>query len=234
MVVRRVTAGAGALGMADRRPISVVLGDPGDLARAGLRALLADDPRFTIVGEAATDVVGLARRHRPDLIVLDPKAAGGVGPGLIGELHAASPESRLIIFADVVEPRAFLDLMLAGVRGYFLTGGMDADFAREALAFTGRFAVTVIDDVIAEPLRPPGPGTLVLLVRQPPADSLSPRESEVLHLLDQGYTDKEIADQLGIALSTVESHAAHLMAKFDVRQRTALGAAAVRRGFLPG
>lgn len=213
------------------QPITVLLADPSDVSRFGLRTLLQGDRRFTVIGDAPTDVVGAAQRLHPELIVVDPAVRGEVDLHLIDELHRLSRESRLLILTTAFEPHAFLAAMLKRVHGYFLkdSGGQGA-LLLETLSLVDRFGVVVVDVAIAEHFWAlPG---IPIAVHVPVPTILTTREAEVLALATQGNTDKEIADRLRLTVRTVEYHLEQACQRLGASNRVQLGWLLHERGLL--
>lgn len=215
---------------AEQRTLRVVLAEPNEMMRAALRSLLAADQRFMLAGEALVGVPALAHRLRPDLIVVGAGPNGRVDSQLVVELGGASPGSGVVALADSTDIGAFLDVMIAGARGYLLRTSLTEVLVREILVWVGRFQVYVTDAGLA-----PGfsnrSGALLLIARQPPA-KLPQRERVVLQWLASGAKDEEIAAELGISRSTVRDDVQRLCARFGVHTRFQLGVAAARLGFL--
>lgn len=213
-------------------PISVLLGDPSDVSRFGLRGLLQGDRRFTVVGDVPVDVVGAAQRLQPDLILLDP--AGGRGDldlRIIDELHRLCPTSRIVVLTAVFEPHSFMAAMLRRVHGYFLkdSSGQGA-LLIEILALIARFGVVVVDAPIAAHFWAyPG---VPIAVRVPGAAILTAREVQVLTLAIHGETDKEISGRLHLRPSTVEYHLEQTRQKLGAANRIQLGWLLHERGLL--
>jgi DNA-binding NarL/FixJ family response regulator len=213
------------------QPITVLLADPSDVSRFGLRSLLQADRRFAVIGDVPIDVVGAAQRLQPDLIVLDPAAHGEVGLRIIDELHRLSRESRLVVLTAAFEPHAFMAAMLRQVHGYLLKdGGGQGALILDTLALIARFGCVVVDAEIAEHFWAL-PGTPIAVhVQEPARLSLSEREHEVLHQLLQGLNHNEVAAALGIMHGTVDTHVSNICRKLGVRGPVQLGAIASALG----
>jgi two-component system response regulator NreC len=205
----------------------ILLADDHLVVRAGLRTLLAGDPRCQIVGEANSigELRALAHNLHPDLIVLD---------------ISFGTESALTIVPELLATRA------AGVppRIIVLTMHDDIAFAREALA-RGVHGYLIKESAADDLLRAvetvmsgstylhPEIGARLVRTFNAPADGLSPRERDVLALLARGHTNAEIAHQLLVSLRTVESHRANLRARLGLHSRAELVDAARKLGLLP-
>jgi DNA-binding NarL/FixJ family response regulator len=216
--------------------LTVLLAGCSDVAGVGLRALLSADPRSTIVGETRGEVVRQAQRHRPDVIVLDPAAGGRLNVALVAELIAHAPQSRISIYTNYFEPRAFLDVMKAGGRAYMLKADADSTFVVDALMQVARYGATVIDPAVRTRFAAEAGDRLRLWLTPEPHEQcrLSAREHEVLALLAEGCSDQAIAAQLGISTSTVRSYVDRLCTKLEAATREQLMVLAVRHGLLDG
>ena len=203
--------------------VSVLLADPNDVARAGLKAWLTEDPRFAIAGDTSGDAVAAAGCLRPDVIVVDPLTRQGFDVRMITDLAAIAPDSRICVYTNGYEPRSFLDAMLAGAQAYLLKHNTSGELLREALVLAGRFAAVVVDPLIAEHFRTRASGELILNAVEPETETLTARERQVLALLVEGAVDKDIAAQLGISLSTVQYHVRSIGTKLGARTRLQLG-----------
>lgn len=218
----------------DSSPITVLIGDPDEVARLGLRALLADDPRFSVVGDTGRDALALALQLRPDLIVLDPAVDGRLNIGSIEELRDRCPASRLCVRTSVFEPYTFVKAMEAGALGYVLTADHDAALLRDVLAVVGRHGVAVGGPAVVEACRRRLAGHLTVTIPDPAMPPLSERERETLHLVAAGYTNASVALRLGATANTVGSYVERLKEKLGAQTRAELIAAAVHHGLPEG
>jgi DNA-binding NarL/FixJ family response regulator len=219
---------------AERQPISVLLIDPNDVARAGLKALLADEPRFTVVGETATDGVLLARRLRPRLILIERAMRNSWNLAPIRELATAAPDTCLCVYTAITEPRLFVDAMRAGARAYLLKGTTSGAFLLDAFWLVGRFHATIVDATMVERLQEESTVRLIFTEPSPQGQTITGRERAVLEMLASGASDKEIATSLSLGRTTVQTYVYRLQTKLGAKTRTHLGAIASRRGLIPG
>lgn len=194
------------------RPLIVLVAGRNDVSRAGLKAILTEDSRFSVRGETASDVVALAQRLDPDLIVLDPEVSGHLDLPCIAELVARMPNGHVCLCTTLVKPQEFLDAMRAGARAYLHKASSGA-IIRDALAVVGHCGATVIDQAVAEHFGDRAAARLVLHPVTAGGQLFSRREWEVLALLADGATDKEITAQLGIRASTVQTYVQHICTK---------------------
>ncbi len=215
--------------MVDLR-ILIVADDP--LARAGLAALLADQSGIAVIGQAAGDDLSSALDvYRPDVIVWDvgwESAPGGLAT-LRGELENLGEMGASAPAVIVLLPEAALaaEVWALGPRGLLLRDA-PAERLIAALGAAGQ-GIFALDPALAESLMRAAPFSGNHL---PPADDLTPRELEVLHLLAEGLPNKTIARQLGISEHTVKFHINALMGKLGAQSRTDAVVRATRQGLL--
>jgi DNA-binding NarL/FixJ family response regulator len=216
----------------ERLSLLLAVRDP--LAQAGLRALLADDPRFQIVSDAASDPSRAAERLRPDLILVDPQSRGGIDCAMVSQLWHAAPQARLVVLSAAFEPEPFLTTMLAHVHAWLVKGPeTSTDLIQETLALVGRFGVVIVDASIAERFWS-YPGTpIALTLPHQPKVSLSSREDEVLILVAKGESNHAIAARLNVSERTAEAVVTHLIERLGASNRANLVYLAVCEGILP-
>jgi DNA-binding NarL/FixJ family response regulator len=199
-------------------PIRVLLVDDHALVRSAIRQAL-DAPDVEVVGEARTaeEALELAPRLRPDLLLLDIDLPGMNGIETVRELAPRLPETRVVMLTVSTDRRDLIEAIRHGAAGY-LTKDLTGDALLRAvrgvrrgdLAMSRRHAAHVV-----EHLQRGGGGGV-------PADvsgALSAREQDVLRLLAEGLTDREIAAALAISPRTVESHVSSVLRKLGVRNR---------------
>lgn len=202
-------------------PITVVLVDDHALVRSAVRqALTADD--IQVVGEASTaeEALSLVPSLAPDVLLLDLNLPGSSGLGLLRELAPRLPDTKIVMLTISDDPRDLLDAVRNGAAGY-LTKDLSPDALQRAvrgirsgdLAMSRSMAAEVIQHLASATNRPSGADASDGL------PGISPREEEVLTLLADGMTDREIAERLGISPRTVETHVGSLLNKLGVRNR---------------
>jgi DNA-binding NarL/FixJ family response regulator len=214
------------------RRARIVIADDHLLTRAGLRAVLAEDPQFELVGEASngSQAVDLSRALRPDLVLMDVRMPDMDGLQATRILKEASPTTTVLILSMFEDPEMLLEAVKAGAAGYVLKNATEADLrAAMSDALAGNFPVDrhMVRDVlrrVASDAPAPRPAA--------PAEVLSSREREVLELLARGCTNREIAEQLIITSSTVKVHVEHILTKLGVSDRTQAAVQAFERGYV--
>ena len=204
----------------DVAPIRVVLVDDHALVRSAVRQALTG-PGIEIVGEAASaeQALDIVPGLRPDVLLLDIDLPGMTGLSLLRELAPRMPDTRIVMLTVSSSHRDVLEAIRVGAVGY-LTKDLDPEALRRAvkaaavgeLAMPRGMAGRVMRD-LARGFRGSGGGGGDVL------GGLSAREDEVLRLLAQGRTDREIAMSLGISPRTVETHVSNILQKLGVRNR---------------
>jgi two-component system, NarL family, response regulator DevR len=206
------------VGPAVPRKIRVFLLDDHALVRRGVQFVLDADGGFEVVGEAET--AGQARRRipilKPDVAILNLRLPDGDGVSLTRELTALLPDQKVLILTSLDDDSALLAAAAAGAKGYLLKrirGPQLLTAIREVAA--GRSLISPADQQHAnERIRARAQSSGV------DADGLSGREKQVLELIGDGLSNKEIAEQLKLADKTVRNHVASLFAKLGVHRRS--------------
>ncbi|MBV9324194.1 MAG: response regulator [Chloroflexi bacterium] len=210
----------------------VLVADDHQLTRAGLRVLLAEDPGLELVAEAedGLQAVRLAQSLQPDLALLDLRMPRLDGLEATRRLKQVSPMTSVLILSMFEDAQVLVEAVKAGAAGYVLKGANETTL-RTAIweVLAGDLAVDqrLARDVLrrlAQERTPPAPAEA--------GDLLSAREHEVLRLLARGLTNREIAEQLIIAASTVKIHVEHILAKLGVSDRTQAAVRAIELGYI--
>ena len=212
----------------DEERLRILLVDDHRVVRAGLRMLLEAEPDLEVVDEAGEvrDAVFKARRHTPDLIVLDVMLPDGDGVEAIGALQAEAPLAKVLILSMEDSGHQVRRAFGNGANGYVLK-----DAAEDEL-------VSAIREVAAgRRYLHPALGARMVQAQideqeRAASDPLSEREREVLRLLAEGHTNQEIAAQLYISVRTAETHRAHIMQKLGFTTRSELVRYAIDHGML--
>lgn len=206
--------------------IRVLLADDHQIVRQGLKDLLQREG-FTVIGEASDgrEAVRLAREHRPEIAVLDLSMPLLNGMDAAREIQKACPRTAPILLTMHTEDPYIVDALRAGIKGYVLKTQAAADL------------VQAIRDVAQGRLylSPRVSGALASALgskTDSQEDLLSPREREVLQLIAEGRTTKEIAGLLGISAKTAESHRSRIMDKLGIHDTAGLVRYAIRRGLV--
>jgi DNA-binding NarL/FixJ family response regulator len=205
--------------------IRVLLVDDHSVVREGLRMFLGRDPELAVVGEAAngTEAIRLARQLSPDVILMDLLMPGLDGVAATAAIHKELPEIQVIALTSALESTMVIGAVKAGAIGYLLKD-TQAPELRRAIKAAAAGQVQ---------LSPQASAYLMHEVRTDGAtEPLTERETQVLRLLAQGYSNKEIANATHVVEDTVKTHIRHILAKLGVRSRTQAVLCALRRGLV--
>jgi two-component system, NarL family, response regulator NreC len=207
-------------------PMSILLIEDHSIVRQGVRMILEREG-FQVVGEAADGFEGarLAEKLGPDLAVVDLAMPTLNGIDTCRELHRVSPRTKAIVLSMYREDRYVLEALRAGTRGYVLKTQAASDLgqairevARGGIYLSPGVSRAVVEAYLAKTELPPEP--------------LSPRERQVLQLVAEGKSTKEVAAVLGISVKTAESHRGRLMSRLDIHDTAGLVRYAIRHGLI--
>jgi len=204
----------------------VLLADDHELVRVALRAVL-EEAGIEVVGEASggAEAVVLADSLRPDLLLLDMRMPDMNGVEVCRELSTTAPDVRIVILSSFADDGDVFGALSAGAASYIMK-----DIAPDALVSAIRGVAsgqTVLDGSVAQRVLD-GPRH----THDAEADTLSPREREVLDLMARGLTNRQIAAQLWISDPTVKTHVSHILAKLGQPDRTQAILHAMSRGIV--
>ncbi len=206
---------------------TVLIADDHGIVRSGLRMLIDRQADLTVVGEAEDGVGALeaAQALRPDVALLDVSMPRMTGPQAAREISRHVPGTRVLLLSMHDDPRYFFEGLEAGAAGYVLKRAADTDLigALRVVAAGGTFmsgdAQRALKDEWLESGGDPG-------------GPLTPRELEVVKLIAEAHTNRQIAETLKLSEKTVESHRANVLAKLGMRDRVELVRYAIRRGLI--
>ncbi len=198
-------------------PLRVMVVDDHALVRAAIRQAIAS-PGIEVVAEAATaaDMLAMAPDIRPDLLLLDLGLPDRNGLDLIRELCERLPHTLVVVLADSDSPRDVHDAVRSGAAGY-LTKDLDPGALLRAVEGVRHGELAMSRTAAAAALRDLRDDWLH--ARNGSAERLTAREEEVLHLVGEGLTDREIAGRLGVSRRTAEAHVGHILRKLGVKNR---------------
>lgn len=203
--------------------IGILIVDDHEVVREGLRALIDRQPDMEVVGEAPDGPAALARNEacRPDLILMDLRIPGMTGLEAIQALRRGHPQCRIIAFTTFDLPEEIHDVLRAGAQGYLLK------------AAPGRELLAAIRDVHAGRRVVPA-AVAARLAERLDALVLTPREQEVLELMVEGLSNREIGARLGLTEGTVKGFVNVLFRKLGVKARTQATRLALEQGLVRG
>ena len=204
----------------------ILIADDHALFREGLKALIAPE-EFQVVAEADNghEAIRLAQRHQPEIALLDISMPGLNGVDAAREVLRASPRSRVMVLTMHKDNAYLAEALRAGARGYILKSRGTVELL-EALREVSRGEIYIspgLSRAVAESYL--GGDAAI-------ASPLSPREREVLQLIAEGRTTKEIAATLFISYKTAESHRQRIMGKLDIHETASLVRYAIRSGLV--
>lgn len=204
--------------------IRLLIVDDHPIMRDGLRGVFTDDPEFEVVGEAGdgAEAVRLAQRVDVDVILMDLRMPSMGGVEAITRLRELRHPARVLILTTYDTDRDVLPALDAGATGYLLKDAPRDELIRAVRAAHAGQSV----------LSPSVASTVIGAVGGGGADTLSPRELEVLRLVAAGATNQSAGRELLISETTVKTHLLHIYRKLDVRDRASAVAVAYRRGLI--
>jgi len=216
--------------MTDERT-TVLLVDDHRMFREGVRARLDQEPRFRVVGEAATvqEALEVMRREAPEIVVLDIRLQEASGIELARRLRSEWPDVKILVLSGYDFEQYVRSLARIGIQGYLLKDAGQAalvqaldEIASGGAALEPRIASTVMR-------------TYSSTAKEGPFEhvwTLTTREVEILEFVREGFRNQEIGARLGISLRTVESHVSRIIAKLGAASRTDAVRIAITRGVL--
>jgi DNA-binding NarL/FixJ family response regulator len=207
--------------------LRILIADDHGIVRSGLRLLLERQPDIEVIAEAADGVEAreMAIRERPDLAILDVKMPKLTGLQATRAIRAHAPDVAVLILSMHDDERYLFEALKAGASGYVLKAQADTDLLA---------AIRAIER--GEPFLTPKAQRLlikdVLERGSVGEEELTPREEEIVKLVAEAHTTKEIAGILHLSEKTVENHRANAMRKLGMRDRVELVRYAIRRGLI--
>ena len=212
------------------KPLRILLADDHVLFRAGMRSLLQSMPNVQIVAEAndGSEAVSLAGQHHPDVVVMDISMKALNGLDATAQIKTHSPAVRVIILSMHDTADYVNQALRAGASGYLLKDSTEPELElalnavmRGETYLSPRVSKQVVDAYLQ--------GSAA---DQSPLDVLTPRQREILKLVTEGLTTKEIAYQLKLSVKTVETHRTQIMERLDIHDVPGLVRYAIRSGLI--
>jgi len=205
----------------------ILLADDHTIVRQGLKLIISSHADLQVIGEAANgrEVLELAEKLKPDLILMDVAMPELNGIEATRRLHQISPRTKVLVLSMHKEAVYVREILKAGARGYILKDAIDTEL------------ISAIQSVARGDgyISPAVSGTLLSDYRQNitnPLDLLSSREREVLQLIAEGKTNKEVATRLNLSVYTVDSHRGKIMEKLNLHSTGELVRFAMKQGLV--
>ena len=212
------------------RSLRILIADDHDLMRRGLRTLLETHPGWSVCAEANTgrEAVTKAEELRPDIVIMDITMPELNGVEAARRILKASPSTEILILSVHHSDQLIREILAAGVRGYIVKSDSDRDLivAVEALANHKPFFTPRATELMLNGLDQSSSGLGDL--PQSLSDRLTSREREIVQLLSEGKSSKEVASDLSISVKTAETHRANIMRKLEIHSVSELVRYAVR------
>jgi two-component system response regulator NreC len=211
--------------------IRILIADDHTIFRSGLKLLLASESGFEVVGEAedGAQAIELAEELLPDVILMDIGMPGINGFEATKRIKETHPEINILVLTMYRSEEYFFQMLEAGASGYVLKGAETSDLIQSVHTVSEgevflypSMAARLVEEYLRDRRGSSGSG-----------GKLTPRETEILQMIADGYANKEIAELLVISPSTVHSHLSNLMQKLELTKRHELVAYARQHGMLP-
>ncbi len=210
----------------DRAPLRILLAYDFPIVRQAIRSM-AERLGYEIAGEAVSgvDAVRLSHQLEPDLIILDLDMPFVDGAALVREIVSHGRTSKIVVLASRTEPPYVRNALWAGVRGYVLKTGDPADLSRaiHEVIRGGFYYCPEVSHAI---------GASDMLAMSPDKPLLTDRERQVVRLIADGHSTKQVAGELGISVKTADSHRTRIMEKLNIHETASLVRFAVRQGLV--
>ena len=209
--------------------IRVLVADDHAIVRKGICALLATEPRITVVGEArdGSDAIAAAQKLQPDVILMDIVMPGVDGLEATRRLADSQPQARILVLTSFAGDDKIFPAIKAGALGYLLKDSGPEELIHAIVqVHRGESSLhpTVARRLLRELSSPPG--------QAPETDCLTEREVEVLQLVAQGQSNRQVADLLTISEATVRTHVSNILSKLNLCSRTQAALYALREGLV--
>ena len=210
-----------------KKKIRILLADDHVIVRQGFRMILAAQPDMEILGEASNgrEAVEQAERLQPDVVVMDVAMPDLNGIEATRRMATAAPRARVLALSMHKDSVYVREILKAGARGYLLKDAFDRDLLAAVRAVArgeGYLSPSVSDAVLNDYRRHV----------TDPLDLLTSREREVLQMIAEGKTNKEVATTLGLSVYTVDAHRGRIMEKLNVHSASELVRVALRHGLV--
>jgi len=215
------------------KPLRILVADDHDLMRRGVKTLLESHAGWEVCGEAKTgrEALDRAEELKPDIIILDISMPDLNGVEAARRIRKTSPNTEILILSLHYSDQLIREIVDAGVRGYIVKSDSDRDLiiAVETLAKHKPFFTALATEIMLNNFNSGAPGKGVPDLA---STRLTTREREIVQLLAEGKSSKEVASSLEISVKTAETHRANIMRKLDLHSVSELVRYAVRNQFI--
>jgi DNA-binding NarL/FixJ family response regulator len=214
--------------------LRVLVADDHEIVRKGLRSILEEQPGWEVTGEASDgrEAVDKVRSLRPDVSVVDVGMPGLNGLEATRQMLRNDPETKVLILTMHESDPLIREVLDAGARGYLLKSDASRDLVsaidairRNKTYFTARVAQMVLDGYLDKKPRTPAEAEV-------PTSRLTPRQREIVQLLAEGKSSKEVAVALGLSVKTAETHRANIMRRLNCHSVSELVRYAIRNNII--
>jgi len=221
----------------EHKPVRVAIVDDHELARESLRDMLADEADIEVVGEAANgrEALLLCSRLRPEVVLMDVRMPEMDGLRSTIEIKRKYPKTSVLMVTMHANPDYLLEALRGGAAGYVLKDASQDQVVKAVRQVRDgespldpALAARLLTRLAAEGVERPAPASQ----RGPDVHPLTSRETEVLRLMKQGYTNPKIAEELVISIGTAKNHVEHIIAKLGVSDRTQAVVKSLEMGIL--
>lgn len=203
------------------KSIRVLCVDDHPVVRAGLQALIAEEDGIEVVAQAATgaEAIRLFRAHQPDIVLLDLNLRDINGTKVIRIIRQDFPQARIIVLTSYGDDESISQSLRNGARGYLLKESLHRELI-DAIRSVNAGQRSVAPEISAR------------FVESASRPQMTPRELEILQQIADGYSNSDIARELGISHETVKVHVRGILAKLDARDRSQAASIALKRGIV--
>ncbi len=213
----------------DARPMRLLVVDDHEVVRQGLVALLDRRETFQVVAEAGTvaEAIDQARRHRPDIVIMDVRLPDGSGIEACREIRAELPETRVVMLTSYPDEEAVLSAIVAGASGYLLKQirARDLVTALETVGRGGSLLDPAVTEKVLDRIRRIASGTS----ESDELSQLTTQERKILLLVAEGKTNKEIAGEIFLSDKTVKNYVSSILQKLNLERRAQAAAFVAKR-----
>ena len=216
-----------------RPPLRVMLVDDHEVVRDGIRALLVGAEDIVVCAEAGSvrEAVAEAERALPDVIVMDVRLSDGSGIEATREIRANRPETKVLMLTSFADDEALFASIMAGASGYVLKQVKSGDLLRaiRAVGAGDSLLDPSVTNAVLDRLRKGKH-----LMKDEKLARLSPQEERILQLIAEGWTNRQIGEELRLAEKTVKNYVSSILSKLEVARRAEAAAYLARHTTTPG